>query len=258
MNSTKQLVKRQFSENAEKYVRSQVHSSGDSLALLVDLVEPKPNWRVLDVATGGGHNALAFAKLTGNVIVGDLTHRVVMVARKHIRASSAVSVSALQFDAEELPFQNESIDLLTSRIAPHHFPNVQKFLTEAARILRSGGVLAIADNVSPDDEKLSNYLNAFERLRDPSHHWAHSVHVWKQMVADAGLRDIKVEILSKDLDFLDWSLRTNAGETTIIKLESMLRQAPVSLGNLLNPREVGGKLVFSLTEAVIVAKKPHG
>jgi tRNA1(Val) A37 N6-methylase TrmN6 len=60
--SIKNLVQSQFGATAESYVTSAIHASGDDLALLVELARLRGDERVLDIATGGGHTALAFAR----------------------------------------------------------------------------------------------------------------------------------------------------------------------------------------------------
>ena len=61
------LIQQKFSEAAAEYAASAVHARGASLARLVELVDPKPSWRVLDVATGAGYTALAFAPRVARV-----------------------------------------------------------------------------------------------------------------------------------------------------------------------------------------------
>jgi protein-L-isoaspartate O-methyltransferase len=61
------LIQRKFGEATAEYAASAVHARGASLARLVELVDPKPSWRVLDVATGAGHTALAFAPRVARV-----------------------------------------------------------------------------------------------------------------------------------------------------------------------------------------------
>ena len=72
----------QFSESAERYATSPVHASGDSLQALVDAMEPQSAWRVLDIATGAGHTALAFAPHVSEVVATDLTPRMLEVAQR--------------------------------------------------------------------------------------------------------------------------------------------------------------------------------
>jgi len=57
----KDHVTARFAAHAQGYVTSPSHAAGDDLERLVTLAEPQPDWRLLDVATGGGHTALRFA-----------------------------------------------------------------------------------------------------------------------------------------------------------------------------------------------------
>jgi protein-L-isoaspartate O-methyltransferase len=50
-----------------------VHAQGPGLARLVELTQPQPEWRVLDVATGAGHTAFAFAPFVREVTAVDIT-----------------------------------------------------------------------------------------------------------------------------------------------------------------------------------------
>ena len=70
---SKELVKKQFGANAAAYATSAVHAQGASLARLVELVQPQPGWRMLDVAAAAGHTAFAFAPHVAQVIATDLT-----------------------------------------------------------------------------------------------------------------------------------------------------------------------------------------
>ena len=60
---------------------SAVHAKGGSLARLMELVDPKPSWRVLDVATGAGHTALAFAPRVAKVTASDITDQMFAEAK---------------------------------------------------------------------------------------------------------------------------------------------------------------------------------
>ena len=70
--------------------------------------------------------------------------------------------------AEAMPFEDASIDLVSCRIAPHHFESIPDFLGEVHRVLKPNGLFALVDNVVPDGS-VGDYINAFERFRDPSH-----------------------------------------------------------------------------------------
>src|SRR6476620_6255198 len=102
MSDNKDLVKQQYGAHAEGYVTSKVHAQGASLKRLVELVQPVKVWRVLDVSTGGGHTALAFAPYVREVVASDLTPEMLQAAEKFIRGQGATNVTFKLADAENL------------------------------------------------------------------------------------------------------------------------------------------------------------
>src|SRR3972149_2395216 len=151
MADHRRLAQQQFSAHAQNYVTSADHAQSDSLARLVALVQPQPQWRALDIATGGGHTALAFAPHVREVVATDLTREMLLAAEAFIRARGSANVSFRQADAAALPFGDSEFDLVTCRVAPHHFPDCARFVREMAHVLRLGGVAVMVDNVVPDD-----------------------------------------------------------------------------------------------------------
>ncbi len=146
---TKEQVRAQFGTHADAYATSKVHAQGASLARLVELVNPQPHWHALDVATAAGHTAFIFAPHVADVVATDITPEMLPVAARVAGEKGITNVTLREADAEDLPFADATFDLVTCRIAPHHFPNISRFLAEAARVLRPGGVLAVVDNIVP-------------------------------------------------------------------------------------------------------------
>ena len=72
---SKRRVREQFTASAEAYATSEVHAKGLSLERLLELTQPEPKWRVLDVATGAGHTAVKFASHVSQVVASDITLR---------------------------------------------------------------------------------------------------------------------------------------------------------------------------------------
>ncbi|MBN1250486.1 MAG: methyltransferase domain-containing protein, partial [Anaerolineae bacterium] len=167
--SAQNLAQLRFGQFAQAYVTSAPHARGIDLDWLLDLAQPQPDWVMLDVATGGGHTALKFAPHVAHVTASDLTQRMLEAAEAHIRAQGIANVSFRQAAAEGLPFEDGSFDLVTCRIAPHHFEDAARFVEEAARVLKGGGVLLVQDHLVPEDPLIARYTEAFEKLRDPSH-----------------------------------------------------------------------------------------
>ena len=88
-------------------------------------------------------------------------------------------------DAEELPYADGRSQLVTCRIAPHHFPRIDRFVAESFRVLKPGGLFGLVDNIVPDGEA-GDYVNAFEKLRDPSHGRCLTLAEWLAELKKAG------------------------------------------------------------------------
>src|SRR6266540_816235 len=69
---------------------------------------------LMDIATGGGHTALAFAPYVRAVVATDLTPRMIEVAEAFIREQGAANVTFQVADAEALPFPNASFEIVTT------------------------------------------------------------------------------------------------------------------------------------------------
>jgi ubiquinone/menaquinone biosynthesis C-methylase UbiE len=117
------------------------------------------------------------ARRGADVIASDLTPAMLKAARAHIQEQGFMA-KYVQVDAQHVSFKDNSLDLVTSRIAPHHFPDPAEFVRECARIVRPGGVVGLVDQVGPEEANAAQYVNAFERLRDPSHVWEYSQSAW--------------------------------------------------------------------------------
>jgi ubiquinone/menaquinone biosynthesis C-methylase UbiE len=262
---SKSLVQERFGTFAATYATSRPHATGSSLLRLVELVTPQPTWIALDIATGAGHVALALAHRLAHMVAADLTPQMLAVARGLARERRIANMSFADMHAESLPFADATFDLVTCRIAPHHFDDVGEFVAESARVLRPGGVFGLVDNISPDASIMAgdvralaaaaNDYNAFEKLRDPSHVRCLTVTEWRDLVARAGLKERHMELLDKPMVFGPWADQQNVGDAAKRELMSMLRNGPDALRAFARPQENNGDLDFVLTEAVIIAVK---
>ena len=257
---TKDKVREQFGANAAAYVNSPTHAQGASLARLVELTGPRPEWRVLDVATATGHTALAFAPRVAAVVGLDLTPEMLPHAARLAAERGVANVTFAVGDVDDLPFAG-TFDLVTCRIAAHHFADVGRFLREAARALRPGGLLAVVDNVVPGSRlrgkradrqrEAGAYVNAFEKLRDPSHARCLSLEEWADALVAAGLAVATTETLDKRLTFETWAARHTPEMQT--RLRAMLLQAPEAARAFLDPR-MEGVTTFRLREGLFIAR----
>jgi len=264
---SKALVKELFGANAANYVVSNVHAKGASLARLVELVEPKADWQALDIATGGGHSALTFAPHVSLVIASDLTQQMLDQVEKQVTEQGLTNVETQLADAEELPFEDAVFDLVTCRIAPHHFPDIPKFVAEVRRVLKAGGTFALVDNAAPDEvttpgfsaEELSEAAaayNKFEKVRDPSHNRTWSTAEWISCIDGAGFRVEHSEILPKSMSFETWIKNMSVPADTVPVLADMLHDASPAFAAYIQKREnENGVEGFTIAELLVVARK---
>jgi ubiquinone/menaquinone biosynthesis C-methylase UbiE len=249
------MVQAFFGANASTYTTSTVHAQGDSLARLVALASPAAQDVVLDIATGAGHNALSFAPHVRAVVGTDLTSEMLTEASALAQRRGLHNVSFCQGDVAHLPFAANSFAIVTCRIAPHHFPDVAAAVREMARVCRVGGCIAIADNITPEDTAAAAYINAFEQLRDPSHHWAYPVSQWREFFQQAGLALEAEEILAKAMNFVAWTSRFGIDEEVVEELRQLLFNAPSLPLSHFRPRVEDQEVYFDLLEGVFIARK---
>jgi SAM-dependent methyltransferase len=256
VEDNRDLARRQFGAHANEYVKSDHHAKGESLDRLLALTAPRPEWRVLDVATGGGHTALALSPHVREVIATDLTPQMLVAARAFLQSKGARNVEFREADATALPFSNSEFDLATCRIAPHHFPDVGQFVRELFRVVRPGGLAVVIDNMVPEDRMVAEYINNFEKLRDPSHNWSYAESDWIRFFQEAGFTGLHVEFFRKARDFDVWTGMMSVDEPTKEKLRAMLADAPPRARYALAPEEKDGVLRFYLDELLIRGTKP--
>lgn len=225
-NSSKQRVQAQFGKNAEKYVSSEGHANGTDLALAVEWLQTTSQDLVLDIATGGGHVAKSLAPLVQNVTVTDLTAKMLETARNHLVDAGVQNAQYVLADAEELPFLQNSFDIVTCRIAPHHFPNPAAFIREVARVLRPNGRFLLIDNVAPNARSLADFINLAETIRDPSHIKCLGVAEWKRLFKENGFTITQDSVRKKTHTFQSWVDRMAPTDAHRLAVSSMLLQAP--------------------------------
>jgi ubiquinone/menaquinone biosynthesis C-methylase UbiE len=253
MSDSKELSQKRYTQFAEGYVNSITHAKGADLDILLAMAKPEATWRMLDIATGGGHTALKFAPFVAHVTTTDLTPRMLEKAEEFIRSQGVSNIETKVADAENLPFEDSSFDLVTCRIAAHHFPNAAQFLRESARVLKTGGIFLLQDQVLPEDTTAGLAVDAFERLRDPSHNRAFSQTEWIAMIEAAGLRIQSIQQITKRHDLIDWAQRQGNDDATISQLAQMAANASDEVKDWLELRAWGTQEASFVNHHILIA-----
>ena len=191
-----------FSKHAEAYTKSESHAHGSDLALLVELLDPTPSDVALDVATGTGFTAVELARRVKDVLAIDRTDEMLEQASKFAREQHIENIRFERGDATELPCEDSSFNIVTTRRAAHHFSDIPAFLKEARRVLLLGGMLGVVD-MSPV-EGTQDFFNKIERLRDPTHARALTQKEWVQSAKDAGFLVMVSQVVPETVTLEKW------------------------------------------------------
>ena len=109
---------------------------------LVDSCGIGPGMRVLDVAAGTGNAALPAARAGAEVTASDLTPALLEAGRERAE-SEGLELEWVEADAERLPFEDESFDVVMSAIGVMFAPNHQQAADELVRVCRPGGTIGL-------------------------------------------------------------------------------------------------------------------
>ena len=188
-----------WSERAEGYRESEAHRSGRDLELFADWATGQT---VLDVATGGGHVARRLREAGCTVVACD--------------PAPGMKADVL-CHAEHLPFADGSFDVVTCRVAAHHFEDVAAAVGEMARV--SGELVLIADNLFVDEAG-----EEADRLRDPTHVRNYSEGEWRELLAGAGLELEQFEREEKWVQLDPWLERAGCTGDEAARVRELLTE----------------------------------
>ena len=205
----------QFNRQAANYAVSVPHSRGDSLRILTEWASFVRYELGLDIATGPGFTAFAIAEFCDVVIASDIADGMLKQARGIATERGLSNVRFEAIDAHDVPYSDESIDLVTCRTAPHHFHDIRKFLSEVHRVLSRKGVFLLCDTTTSEDVKLAEWHQRVEALRDPSHVAAPSPSEWGTLIADAGFEITHSTPTQVEMTFWDWVKRSGSPDDVV-------------------------------------------
>ncbi|OEH93577.1 class I SAM-dependent methyltransferase [Bacillus solimangrovi] len=225
----KKDVQKQFGRSADSYVTSKGHRKGKDLKKLVEIAQTNRTEQALDIATGGGHTANALAPFVQKVIAMDLTIEMLTAAEEFITSNGHHNVDFVQGDAEKLPFSDGLFDIVSCRIAAHHFPNIETFISEVHRVLKNGGQLLLDDNVASEVDEFDQFYNHIEKVRDYSHYRAWKKSEWLQMLEVKGFEIQELHRFEKQFEFHNWCERMHLSDVEKQALNELMMQSSESV-----------------------------
>jgi len=251
-----------FGPAAANYSTSKVHANPEELERLVQLVGPRRTDRVLDVATGTGNTAFAFAPHIAEVVAYDLTPSMLEQVELGAAQRGLENVRTQLGDACAIPEPGESFDLVVVRLAPHHFHDIEGFMAGARAALKPGGKLLVSDTATPDDPELNRQIDEIETLRDPSHVHNLTYSEWRDAFARHGFEVTHTEERGDwagehgdRMDFDTWVERINTPRENRAELRRRFIEADPKLREGLRIELKGDKIAFGLPRITILGTR---
>jgi ubiquinone/menaquinone biosynthesis C-methylase UbiE len=239
------LAQQMFGTQAPVYATSRVHVNDDSLELVRRLAAPAGYGWAMDLGTGAGFTAFAMTELSQRVLASDPTLPMLHQARRMGQERGLAGLRLSQNVAEALPVASGVLDLVTCRVAAHHFLDFGRALEEIHRVLKPGGALVMADSVSPEDDAVSNWMNDIELRRDFSHVKNRKVSEIEAMLLERGMEMDRREYARIYLQFNNWVARTATPELEIAALRRDFLEASPQVREAFQVQPVEDDIHFS-------------
>lgn len=245
LDAVQKAARDQFEKQSDRYGKSHILANTDDVAAGLSGLDFAPGARALDVATGGGHTAVYLAGMGFDVTASDLSAAMLENTRQ-LGLERGFSITTSLNEAERFSQPDASFDLVTCRVAAHHFSDREAFLEESRRVLRTGGHFLLIDGSVPDDEQeAANWIHQVEKLRDPSHGRFLSPAEWSALCGRHGLRVLRCETTPLKQPDLEWYFQT-AGTPPEKREEvrGLVQTAPEAARRVFRISEDEGKTIW--------------
>jgi ubiquinone/menaquinone biosynthesis C-methylase UbiE len=198
------VVESQFGPQADAYVKSAVHASGEDLDMLEEIVRRSAPSRALDLGAGGGHVTYRLARHATTVTACDLSADMLAAVAATARERRLSNVEIRVARAEALPFDTGAFDFLGCRFSAHHWRRFDAGLAEARRVLADGAPAIFIDAISTGPAATDTHLQAVELLRDPSHVRDYRAAEWLEALDRASFSVRAARTWRLRMDFPTW------------------------------------------------------
>ena len=151
-------------------------------------INVKPGMRILDIGCGSGYLTFPIAELNrdSHVIGLDI---VTDTMKRNSKKAQEMGINNLQFisyDGTAFPFEDNSFDLLVTRYALHHFPEIRKSIQEVSRVLKENGQFFISDP-RPNDCDKTRFVDDYMQLKKDGHIKFYTREEWVQICGECNM-----------------------------------------------------------------------
>lgn len=163
-------AKKSFNRMLDNKKYSAIIKDDKHLSLLLDLIENCKHNKVLDIGTGTGFLAFPLAKKfpAASIYGIDIAEIIIEKNNAIVKEKKIPNLSFQVFDGLKYPFSDESFDLIVTRYAFHHFPDIVDTIHQMNRILVKGGKVLISDPMRNEEDD-NGIIDSFMRVKKDGH-----------------------------------------------------------------------------------------
>ena len=244
-----------FDRIARNFATSEVHRESATIRRLHEFLEPMDLDSLCDVACGAGHLGLSFSDSIKRLVFCDPAPNMLSEVRK-LSAARNVLIETHECVAERLPFDDNQFDVVCSRLAPHHFGDIRRAMSEMTRVATRRGHVAIIDLVAPDDTAADTINHKIEMLHDPTHRRSYSKREWEHIFQDAGLNIVMSDAHNREsaagITVERWCQIASSPPFAADAIRAALRDTSEQIRDHLWIKEEGGDYIIPVRTILIV------
>ncbi|MBA0884009.1 class I SAM-dependent methyltransferase [Flavobacterium undicola] len=241
---------------------------------MIKLINPKENETVLDVATGTGQPGISIAAKIGNgkIIFTDLAAGMLEIAEENARKAGIPNFETQVCDVSELPFADNSFDIISCRLGFMFFPDMQMAAKELTRVLKPGGRITTSVWSGPEKNfwvtAIGGTINKNMEIAAPAEGAPGMFRCAKpgfiaSIFKEAGLKNIsETEVLGTlncGTDETYWSMMTEIAAPFVAALskadDAMRAKIKKEVSELINERFPDGNVSIPSSAIVIYGEK---
>lgn len=256
LDEIQQAAQEQFARQSHRYAQGHILENIEDVRAAIEPLDLPSRSRVLDIAAGAGHTGLFLAGLGHDVTLADIALPMLERAME-AAARRGLKVQARQHAAEQFPYTDAGFDLVTCRVAAHHFSSPESFIRETARVLKTGGYLVLIDGSVEDDQpEAEAWIHAVEKYRDPSHHRFLTPRGWSRLCEASGLNVLLATLVPFKQPDLNWYFETAAtSPENRGKVLELIANALEPVRQRFRLAEEDGRIVWWWQRLTLVARK---
>lgn len=186
INAAKQGFEVSFAESAfyNKQTRDDSHLESIQSFLPID-----KGMKILDLGAGSGYLTFALARSFKDISVTglDIVEKTLENDQMKANEEGLSNISFVSYNGTDFPFEDNEFDMVVSRYALHHFPEIKKSLSEVFRVLKENGTLFISDP-SPNENDTTGFVDEFMQVKKDGHIKFRSLKDWKIICEGSGFR----------------------------------------------------------------------